>query len=399
MVSNSTEPAQSDSSQIGASRAALVSGSFQRHFRRPPEGFVSAPAMAHLLGDSSASDGRMALLAPLPCRLSMALARRPDRRAFLRTNRAGGELALNLENLQKTWEWTDHVSGVIEALEHRGLELPGFEALVDSDIPEMAGLASSEALRLAFAMAISRVMGEQLTPSDLSDVCLQAESLYLGTTTTRPITLAALSVQEAAALEVDCTVLTTRTLKFEFPDLRLLLCDTMVRQPTGVSDLQQQEDMLFRTLGQIRKNRPGVESFLDVADADVEALEPRHARAARFVCSENHSVRAGADALEAGDLRGLMEQMAQAGARVDPKTPAGRLCRLAEKLEGALCARPTSRSEAGSVLMLARSESVEALVEQLDRFYYRPGGFACSVQVLRGLGGPAGFEAAGESEV
>ena len=52
--------------------------------------------------------------------------------------------------------WVAYAAGVVWAMRERGLEVPGFDLLVDGNVPLGAGLSSSAALECSVALAIGR---------------------------------------------------------------------------------------------------------------------------------------------------------------------------------------------------------------------------------------------------
>ncbi|MEJ7757225.1 MAG: galactokinase family protein [Nocardioidaceae bacterium] len=76
--------------------------------------------------------------------------------------------------------WAGYVAGVVWACRQSGLDVPGVDVVVDSDVPVGAGLSSSAALECAVALAVVDLVGVDLDPIDLALIGQRAENDYVG---------------------------------------------------------------------------------------------------------------------------------------------------------------------------------------------------------------------------
>jgi galactokinase len=76
--------------------------------------------------------------------------------------------------------WALYPAGVAWALRESGLVVQGLEAIITSNLPIGAGLSSSAALELAFALAWQTAGAWQADRMQLAQLCQRAENVYAG---------------------------------------------------------------------------------------------------------------------------------------------------------------------------------------------------------------------------
>src|SRR5690349_18988953 len=146
---------------------------------------ASAPGRVNLVGEHTDYNRGLCLPLALPQRTTVTLTVRDDER-----------LRLTSAQERERWEgsvddrpsgWAAYVAGVVWALRDDGLDVPGFDAAIDSDVPLGAGLSSSAALECAVAAGAAGVLGLDLESPDLrrrlARGCMRAENDYVGAPT------------------------------------------------------------------------------------------------------------------------------------------------------------------------------------------------------------------------
>src|SRR6185312_16381555 len=104
--------------------------------------------------------------------------------------------------------WAAYPLGVAWALEQAGVRLPGFDLLVDSDVPVGAGLSSSAALECAVAVGLAELGGLSglagLDRRALAAVGRRAENDMVGAPTGIMDQYASLFGAAGSAVFLDC---------------------------------------------------------------------------------------------------------------------------------------------------------------------------------------------------
>ena len=143
---------------------------------------VRAPGRVNLIGEHTDYNDGFVLPAAIPFHAYVAAAPRADRRLRLFARKYSEQVEFDLENLpdKPQGHWSDYVVGVTRAGKDQGKIFAGADLLVDGDVPEGAGLASSAALEVAVCRALLEVSAEALEPLAIARLCQRAENEFVG---------------------------------------------------------------------------------------------------------------------------------------------------------------------------------------------------------------------------
>jgi galactokinase len=330
---------------IDALRAALG---------QPPDTVWRAPGRVNLIGEHT--DYNDGFMLPLAIELSLVVAavRRPDQE--LRFRSLGRDAA--------DQAWLAYPRGVAEVLRADGVDVPGADVVIASDVPEGAGLSSSAALEVGVALALFALAGDDPEPTRVARLCRRAEEEIVGMPAGIMDQLVAVLGRAGHALLIDARSLETEPilLPLDEADLTLLVVDTAVPhtlRESAYADRRRECEDAARALG--------VPALRDVSAVDLEAaaLDETLARRARHVVSENERVLTAADLLRGGRLHevGPLLTASHASLRDDyevstPELDTAVACALDA---GALGARVTGGGFGGSAIALCASERQAAV--------------------------------------
>jgi galactokinase len=211
--------------------------------------------------------------------------------------------------------WSDYLKGVISILQSEGLEVSGFDAVVDTTIPIGGGLSSSAALESATAVLCSALGGWTLDPLRMARLCQRAENEFVGVQCGILDQYSACVDAQGGALLLDCRDLTSARVAIA-PGLGVVVCDTGSKHELATSEYG-----VRRAQCEEGARRLGVTSL---RDASLEMLRARAhelpaviAKRCRFIVEEDARVSALAVVLAAGDRAAIAGTMAESfrGAR------------------------------------------------------------------------------------
>src|SRR6478735_6192450 len=139
-----------------------VRDDFAEVFGRQPDGVWSSPGRVNLIGEHTDYNEGFVLPFAINRRTVAALALREDRRVRVGSTFADELVELDLDGLgpDALGGWSAYPLGVAWALGEFGADLeavPGFDLLIDSNVPVGAGLSSSAAIESAVALALNDV--------------------------------------------------------------------------------------------------------------------------------------------------------------------------------------------------------------------------------------------------
>ena len=144
---------------------------FARFFGHPPCWLAAAPGRVNLIGEHT--DYNDGFVLPMAIDRYTVIAAEPNaaRQVTLHSNTTGETATINLRTRVGKGQpaWANYVRGVIAGFQHRKLKIPGFNAVIDSNVPIGGGLSSSAALEVATATLLEAVTGQKL---DMNQQCL-----------------------------------------------------------------------------------------------------------------------------------------------------------------------------------------------------------------------------------
>lgn len=262
--------------------------------------------------------------------------------------------------------WAGYPAGVIWALRQRGLEARAMSAAFSGDLPIGAGLSSSAAVEVAFAVGWAALGGWTLPPGTLAEVGLDAERGYLGLGIGIQDQYTVLHARADHALWLDCRSLEHRHMALP-PGAAIVVCDTTTRRALVGSGYGGRAQDAHDAARLIRQRDPAAHTLRDVTPAQLEAhrsaLSEGQYRRARHVVSEIARVARAVETLERGDLAALGALMSESyrSARDDygSSSPAlDAMWAAATAQPGCYGARYSGGGEAGVVVALVQASAV-----------------------------------------
>jgi len=361
------------------SSVRLASSLFESSFSSRPAVAASAPGRVNLIGEHTDYNGGPVLPVALERRTAVA-AGLEDGWFFVSAldgTVRGAEIDRPLRR-----DWTDYLVGVVRELRAIGAAPVGARVAVASTLPAGAGLASSAALAVAAAKALSLLAGRRLTPAQLVEVAYRAEHDQVGVRCGRmDQTIAAHAAAGTALLFETASGAIQRV---PFPG-RLWVVDTGVSHRLTGGELNQRRRECEEALALCRQMWPGLAHLADLSTDDLPTvnarLAPDLAARARHVVTETFRTRMAADALARADLGQLGWLLVEGheSLRVDYRSTipeADAIVELAME-HGAYGARLTGAGWGGCVVVLAAEDRSARILAEIaggfrDRFGREP---------------------------
>jgi galactokinase len=272
-------------------------------------------------------------------------------------------------------DWAGYVAGVIWAMREVGVDMPGLDVVISSDVPVGAGLSSSAALTCAVAAALDAELGAGLDRIELATLARRSENDYVGVPTGSMDQLASMLCDQDHALFLDCRSLETRSIPFDpgAAGLELLLIDTLARHSLAGSEYGDRRDDCDRALELL--------GFVSWRDADLEAVDRLDdellRRRARHVVSETQRVREVAAVLDAGRTAdiGTFLSASHESLRDDFEVSCEELDVTVESAlaAGALGSRMVGGGFGGCALALCRSDGADRILDAVGGAYASKG--------------------------
>ena len=354
-----------------------------RYYQQEPSLLAAAPGRVNLIGEHiDYCDGFVLPLA-IDRHVVIAAAPTTSGRACIRAL-DGQEAILSLAGPQETAapRWTKYLRGVLEGFRLRGnWPVPGFNAVIVGNLPIGGGLSSSAALELAFATILEGLLNTVLDKKEKALLCQKAEHDFAGVPCGIMDQFASGLAQRDHLLLIDCQSRETELVPFHFPDLSVLVANTMIRHDLASGEYRKRRKETEQALTLLNK-----ESWREVNLPDLETLvanpDDLLLRRARHVVSEIARTREAAEALHQGNYTALgpLMKASHQSLRDDFEVSCPELDLMVEIAEeigpggGVLGTRMTGGGFGGSTVTLCRSTEISEISDHLAAAYEKQSG-------------------------
>lgn len=323
-----------------------------------PDVVTAAPGRVNLIGEHVDYNGGRCLPMAIPQSTYAALRLRTDTAVTIASRQQTDPWTGDVTTLGpgEAAGWVAYAAGVVWAMRERGLEVPGFDLLVDGNVPLGAGLSSSAALECSVSLAVNAALGQTENRRALIEDCIRAERDVAGAPTGGMDQTVSMLGQEGHALLLDCATGETTDVPWRPEDqgLTLLVIDTRAAHALvdgGYADRRAACEQAATTLG------VGLLAEVIDTEAALAALTDRVVRRrARHVFTELERVQAVVEALRADDFAALGQHFnaSHASLRDDFEVSCAELDVAVEAClsAGALGARMTGGGFGGSAIAL-----------------------------------------------
>ena len=287
--------------------------------------------------------------------------------------------------------WALYPAGVQSVLERRGLATPGVDVAFASDVPIGAGLSSSAAIEVAFAVMWRALGGWQLDDLALARLCQQAENVYVGVACGLMDPFTSIHGRRGQALLLDCRSLEWKAVRLP-AGTAIVVADTKVRRELAESEFNLRRRQCEQAVEILRRANPAVRSLRDVSRSELEqvrdALPGVLYRRARHVVEEIARVQAVIGEVEDGNATALGRAMTAAhrSGRDLYEVSCEELDVLVDAavaIEGCYGSRLTGAGFGGCTVSLVDAERAEPFAAELSRRYREATGTSPDVWTCR----------------
>ncbi len=368
--------------------------SFQSHYGSSHQAIrlFRAPGRVNLIGEHTDYNDGFVLPVAITRETMVAAAVRDDRLVRVRSLNAGDayEFDLDRPGEMRRGIWLDYVEGVARALESRGARLRGADLLLDSDVPEGAGLSSSAALEISVGLALLTISEVEMDRITLALSGQQAEHTYVGIKCGIMDQYIVALGRAAHALLIDCRSLVPTLIPIDTSHTAIVICDTHVKHELASSEYNNRRAECERGVELLREVLPEIRALRDVSYDEFQHYEQRLPepvrRRCRHIITENDRTLAAAAALQAGNLTEMGHLMAAShrSLRDDYEVSCIELdilVEIASSIEGVRGARMTGGGFGGCTVNLVDREVIETFNQTISKEYLRQTGIEPSIYI------------------
>ncbi|MEP7210401.1 MAG: galactokinase [Alphaproteobacteria bacterium] len=279
--------------------ADKVDAAFRKRFGEAPRLF-QAPGRINIIGEHTDYSEGIVMPAAINRSCIAAIGPNADGATHVLSLNRNEEIERSA-SFNHTGSWSDYVAGCRAALAAAGIETPGCNLVIGSDVPEGAGVSSSAALEVSVVTAMLALTGRTMKHVDVARIAQAAESVYVGMPCGIMDQFISVYGREGHALMLDCRSLTFEAVPAP-ASAGFLVIDSQVRHKlTDGGYAARRADC------EAAASLLGVRVLRDVRSDQLSsgALPERLLRRARHVVSENARVQAAQIALAQGDVIAL----------------------------------------------------------------------------------------------
>lgn len=343
-----------------------------------PSVVSAAPGRVNVIGEHIDYNGGLVLPAAIDKWVRVGFKSRDDQivRLYSEQNpeaRVEFSLSDSLAPVEKCWG--NYARGVIAGLREKGIESPGFDAVVSSTVPVGGGLSSSAALEAAIGRGVLRMLDLEMDGLELARLCQKAEHVYANVPCGLMDQAAVILSKEGMLLKLDCLDDSFEHAPFSDPDWALLIINSRVKHELNDGGYAARRDACHaaaRILGvdTLREIDP---DSLDATLAHPELTEEMQ-RCVRHAVTE---IKRTLDTVAAlGELdylsAGKFMNESHASLRDDYKVSCEELdfiAALVQELPGVAGCRMTGGGFGGSAIALLKSDQTERVAKVVQEKY------------------------------
>jgi galactokinase len=342
------------------------SAGFERVFGERPDAAADAPGRVNLLGEHTDYNDGFVLPIAIAQRTRVAMRRVPAP-GFALHAQGQGETVRFAFDAPPPQHFASYIYGCLVLVRGRGVDVPGLQIHVESDVPIGVGLSSSAALEVAALRCLRQLLCLDFDDVLIAQLAQRAEIEHAGVHCGIMDQMASSLADTTRALLLD-----TRSLERRFVDLpsgtAVLVLDSGIARTlagSGYNERRAQCEEAARLLG--------VPSLRDIDDVRrLDALPELLKRRARHVVTENARVLQAVACRSPQEFGALMNA-SHASLRDDYEVSTRELDRLVALLQqqpGVHGARLTGAGFGGACVALCDAdrirEAADAVVRQYD---------------------------------
>jgi galactokinase len=278
---------------------------FQQYFGKEYQ-ITAAPGRVNLIGEHTDYNQGFVLPAAIDKNIWLAMAPNTENRLTVRSLEYHENYSFSLDDMHPVKGWPTYLLGVIYMIMPEKRLPHGMDVVVTGNVPVGAGMSSSAALCSAFGLALNEFFQLGLSRMELALAGQKTEHEFANLQCGIMDQFASLHGKAGHLMKLDCRSLEYEYIPFDFPDIRIILVNSMVSHSLATSEYNLRRQQCNAGVEVLRNFDPGVHSLRDVGTALLEAhrseLDDTVYKRCRFIVGENQRLLAGCDFLKNNNL-------------------------------------------------------------------------------------------------
>ena len=286
--------------------------------------------------------------------------------------------SFSLNEMHPVKGWPTYLLGMIWMIMPEKRLPYGMDVVISGDIPVGAGMSSSAAVCSAFGLALNVIFHLGLSEMDLALAAQKTEHQFAHLQCGIMDPFASLHGKAGKLLKLDCRSLEFEYIPFDFPDIRILLVNSMVSHSLASSEYNLRRQQCEVGVTHLRKYDDSIHSLRDVPAGMLEAhrkeLDETVFKRCRFVLEENKRLLDGCALLKQRNLDafGKLMYASHAGLSKDYEVSCPEsdfLVKTISGMQGVKGARQMGGGFGGCVITLIETSAVEIFIRDIQQKY------------------------------
>lgn len=349
---------------------------FVELYNQQPLYSINAPGRVNIIGDHTDYNDGFVLPMAINLSLNLLFCENKQNKVNIFSTHNNELKSFSLDNIQHEPDdtWIAYVKGVAFYLKEKYPHLSGFNAIIQSTIPQGAGLSSSAALELAVARAFTEIAKINWHPITMSKLTQKAENEWVGVNCGIMDQIAIAAGKKDFALLIDCRELTIKHIPLP-TNTSIVIMDTMTRR-----------DLVSSAYNERRQYCEQAAKYLNISSLrDIEFtnwheyknyLPEKHIPYAYHVVTENYRVLQAVSAMQENNPQKLGELMNESHLSLKNDFAASNqqldiIVELAQNFADCYGARMTGGGFGGCAVALVKKAKSLEFTEYISKNYHK----------------------------
>ncbi|NML37446.1 galactokinase [Chitinophaga sp. G-6-1-13] len=279
---------------------------FVRLFGKEPL-IVVSPGRINLIGEHTDYNDGFVLPAAIDKKIVYAVALNGTCQCNAHAVFTNETVSFDLDNVVPTPGWINYLMGVVYQLQQGNYPVEGFDCVIAGDIPVGAGMSSSAAVEGGLVAALDEIFQYGMGRMDMALLGQRAEHSFPGVKCGIMDQFANLHGKKDQVVRLDCRSLEYEYFPFDFPEYRIVLCNSMVHHSLASSEYNVRRQQCEEGVAAIQAQYPEVKSLRDATMPMLEAVKAQLSAKVydrcKYVIEEIQRVQDATALLKKGDLQ------------------------------------------------------------------------------------------------
>ncbi|QJB35615.1 galactokinase [Chitinophaga oryzae] len=274
---------------------------------------VVSPGRINLIGEHTDYNDGFVLPAAIDKKIVYAVALNGTRQCNAHAVFTNETVSFDLNHVVPTPGWINYLMGVVYQLQQGHYPVEGFDCVIAGDIPVGAGLSSSAAVEGGLVAALDEIFRYGMSRMDMALLGQRAEHSFPGVKCGIMDQFANLHGKKDQVVRLDCRSLEYEYFPFDFPEYRIVLCNSMVHHSLASSEYNVRRHQCEEGVKAIQAQHPEVSSLRNATMPMLEAVKAQLPAKVydrcKYVIEEIQRVQDATELLKKGDLQAFGQLM------------------------------------------------------------------------------------------